>query len=128
MIMKETILLFNPPEKELLLKIETALFPLHIRLKKVNRKDYSQPLGVLAGMKDIPAADAAYEGPELPGTMFVFCFLTDARLNQVLAALRKCGAGPFPYKAILTPTNSTWTAPDCFDEIRREHETLHSRK
>lgn len=123
--MKETILLFNAPAKEDLLKIEMALFPLHIRLKMVSRENYSQPLGVLAGIKDIKPSEAQYDGPELPGTMFVFCFLSDSRLNQALAALRKCGAGPFPYKAILTPTNSTWTAPDCFDEIRREHEALH---
>lgn len=123
--MKETILLFNAPAKEDLLKIEMALFPLHIRLKKISSEDYSQPLGVLAGMKDMEPSEAQYDGPELPGTMFVFCFLSDSRLNQALAALRKCDAGPFPYKAILTPTNSTWTAPDCFDEIRREHEALH---
>ena len=110
--MKETILLFNAPAKEDLLKIEMALFPLHIRLKKISRKD-------------MEPSEARYDGPELPGTMFVFCFLSDSRLNQALAALRKSGAGPFPYKAILTPTNSTWTAPDCFDEIRREHEALH---
>lgn len=123
--MKETILLFNPTEKADLLKIEMALFPLRIRLKKIGKEDYSQPLGVLAGMKDIAPCEEQYDGPELPGTMFVFCFLSDSRLNQVLAALRRCGAGPFPYKAILTPTNSTWTAPDCFDEIRKEHEALH---
>lgn len=123
--MKETILLFNPTEKADLLKIEMALFPLRIRLKKIGKEDYSQPLGALAGMKDIAPCEEQYDGPELPGTMFVFCFLSDSRLNQVLAALRRCGAGPFPYKAILTPTNSTWTAPDCFDEIRKEHEALH---
>ena len=123
--MKETILLFNPPEKADLLKIEMALFPLRIRLKKIGKEDYSQPLGVLAGMKDIAPCEEQYDGPELPGTMFFFCFLSDSRLNQALAALRRCGAGPFPYKAILTPTNSTWTAPDCFDEIRKEHEALH---
>ena len=109
--MKETILLFNPPAKEELLKIETALFP----------------LGVLAGLKDMEPAEGVFEGEELPDTMFIFCFLSDSRLNQALAALRKCGAGPFPYKAILTPTNSTWTAPDCFSEIRLEHETLHKQ-
>ena len=123
--MKETILLFNAPAREELLKIETALFPLHIRLRKIKKEDYCQPLGVLAGIKEIPPAESKYEGPELPGTMFVFCFLSDSRLNKVLAALRRCGAGPFPYKAILAPTNSIWTAPDCFDEIRREHEALH---
>lgn len=126
--MKETILLFNPPEKKELLKIEMALFPLHIRLKLVQREDYSQSLGYLAGMKEIEPAAGAYDGDELAGTMFVFCFLSDSRLNQALAALRKCGAGPFPYKAILTPTNSTWTAPECFREIRQEHEALSAQK
>lgn len=123
--MKETILLFNPPEKEQLLKIEMALFPLHILLKRVALENYNQPLGVLAGIKDIKPAQGSYDGAELPGTMFVFCFLDDSRLNQALAALRKCGAGPFPYKAILTPTNSEWTAPECFAEIKREHEAMN---
>ena len=122
--MKETILLFNPPEKERLLKIEMALFPLHIRLKRVPMEEYNQPLGVLAGIKDMAPSEGVYEGGELPGTMFVFCFLDDSRLNQALAALRRTGAGPFPYKAILTPTNSSWIAPDCFEEIRKEHEAM----
>lgn len=122
--MKETILLFNAPEKQQLLKIEAALFPLHIRLKRVSRTEYNQPLGVLAGMKDTVPADGVYEGEELAGTMFVFCFLSEEHLNRALAALRHSGAGPFPYKAVLTPTNSSWTAPDCFNEIKKEHEAL----
>lgn len=122
--MKETVLLFNPPEKEQLLKIEMALFPLRVRLKRVSPEDYNQPLGVLAGIKDMAPAEGSYSGDELPGTLFVFCFLSDSRLNQVLAALRRSGAGPFPYKAVLTPTNSGWTAPQCFEEIRREHEAV----
>ena len=123
--MKETILLFNPPEKEKLLKIEMALFPLHVRLKKISPEQYNQPLGVLAGIKDMTPVEGVYSGGELPGTLFVFCFLEGNRLDQALAALRRCGAGPFPYNAVLTPTNSRWTAPDCFEEIRREHEAMH---
>ena len=123
--MKETILLFNPPEKDRLLKLEMALFPLRVRLKKVAPSEYNQPLGVLAGIKEMTPAEGTYDGPELPDTMLVFCFLDDSRLNQALAALRKSGAGSFPYKAILTPTNSEWTAPDCFAEIKREHEAMH---
>ena len=54
--MKETILLFHVPDKEKLLKIEMALFPLHVRLKHVKEEEYHQPLGVLAGIKDeVPA-------------------------------------------------------------------------
>lgn len=125
--MKETILLFNPPEKEQLLKIEMALFPLRVRLRRIALPEYNQPLGRLAGLKEYEQAAEPYAGEELPGTMFVFCFFSDGRLNQALAALRKCGAGPFPYKAVLTPTNSSWTAPDCFAEIKKEHEALSQK-
>ena len=49
--------------------------------------------------------------------MIVFAFFEDSRLNQALAALRKSGAGPLPYKAILTPTNQNWTPAECFDDV-----------
>ena len=122
--MKETILLFHVPDKDTLLKIEMALFPLHVRLRRVAKEDYNQPLGALAGIKDIPKLSESYEGEELDDTLFVFAFFTDARLNQALAALRKSGAGPFPYKAILTPTNQTWNAMQCFREIKDEREAI----
>ena len=122
--MKETILLFHVPDKDTLLKIEMALFPLHVRLRRVAKEDYNQPLGALAGIKDIPKLSESYEGEELNDTLFVFAFFTDARLNQALAALRKSGAGPFPYKAILTPTNQTWNAMQCFREIKEEREAI----
>ena len=51
--MKEMILLFNPPAKEQLLKIRSALLPLHIRIQLIKPEQYNQPLGYLAGMKDI---------------------------------------------------------------------------
>lgn len=124
--MKETILLFNVPDKEKLLKMEMALYPLHIRLKLVSQEDYNQSLGTLAGITKAAGAGevSAYDGAPLPGTMIVFAFFDDNKLNQALAALKKCGAGPFPYKAVLTPTNQLWTAPECFAEIKREHEQM----
>ena len=123
--MKETILLFHIPEKETLLKIEMALFPLHVRLNYIKQEDYHQPLGVLAGIKDAVPAEGIYSGGELPDTMIVFAFFDDNRLNQALAALRKSGAGPLPYRAILTPTNQFWTAHECFAEIKQEHEAMN---
>lgn len=123
--MKETILLFHIPDKQTLLKIEMALFPLRVRMKHVKQEDYHQPLGVLAGIKDAVPAEGTYRGGELPDTMIVFAFFEDKRLDQALAALRKSGAGPLPYKAILTPTNQFWTAHECFEEIRQEHEAMN---
>lgn len=125
--MKETILLFHAPDRNERLKIEMALFPLKVRLRKIEKEDYNHPLGYLAGIKDAIPASEPYQGDELPDTMFVFAFFNDSRLNQVLAALRNCGAGPFPYKAVLTPTNQFWTAPECFAEIKEEHEAMSGK-
>lgn len=122
--MKETILLFHVPDKNKLLKLEMALFPLHVKLKLIKPEEYSQPLGVLAGMPDAIPADEVYTGEELPDTMIVFAFFNDTRLNQALAALNKSSAGPLHYKAVLTPTNQYWTASECFAEISREHEAM----
>lgn len=122
--MREMILLFHLPDRAKRRMVEMALLPLKVRLKYVSYEEYNQPLGVLAGSKDLPAAPGVYEGEELSDAFFVFSSLNGSRLDQVLYALRRCGAGPFPYKAVLTPANQFWTAPQCFAEIKREHEKM----
>ena len=145
--MKETILLFNIQDRQKALKIEMALFPLHVRLRRIKPEDYGHTLGYLAGLKSAEtettmetsgtetngadtktpknAPNSSATLPELDSEMIVFAFFEDIRLNQALAALRKSGAGPLPYKAILTPTNQNWTPAECFEEIRREHEAMN---
>ncbi len=122
--MKETILLFNLPDKNTRRKLELALFPLKMRIRCIPKEQYCQPLGALAGITEVPSVESVYTGDELDDTMLVFAGLSDARLNQVLLAIRRSQSGPFPYKAILTPTNQFWTAPECFAEISKEHELM----
>lgn len=125
--MRETILLFQIPDKKIRLKIEMALFPLRTQVRYIREEDYHQPLGVLANIKDLAPAEGTYTGEPLPAPMLVFCGLSEQKLNQALAALRKSGAGPLPYKAVLTPTNQTWKPMDCFEELKREHEYMSSQ-
>ena len=80
--MKEMILLFNPPAKEQLLKIRSALLPLHIRIQLIKPEQYNQPLGYLAGMKDISPVEGNYAGEELPDTMFLFSSLSTQRARR----------------------------------------------
>ena len=117
--MNETLLLFHAPSRPELLKIQRALLPLHIRLRCISQKDYLQPLGFLAGMKKFSPTTEVYDGEELSAPLFLFCFFQNNRLDQALAALRRCGAGPFPYKAILTPTNCEWNVLTCFNEVKK---------
>lgn len=72
--MNETLLLFHAPSRPELLKIQRALLPLHIRLRCISQKDYLQPLGFLAGMKNFSPTTEVYDGEELSAPLFLFCF------------------------------------------------------
>ena len=51
--MKPTILLINFQDQQKLRKLKMALLPFKIRLKTVETQDYSQPIGYLAGVKEV---------------------------------------------------------------------------
>ncbi len=123
--MRETILVFGATQEELRLRLQKALMPLKVRLTFVRSEDYGQPLGRLAGLKDLPAGQDVDQEHEISDTMIVFAFLSDEKLGRALTALRGSGAGPLPYKAVLTDTNKFWTPAECLEEQRREHEQLN---
>ena len=51
--MKETILLYHFSDPERLSRVKRALLPLGMRLKAVKKEEYLQPIGYLAGVKEI---------------------------------------------------------------------------
>ena len=128
--MKEVILLFqfDKPKQQKLLR---CLLPLKIRVKTVEPQDYGKTLGYLAGIPEPESQETAEAEPEnmvLPGEMLVMAGLTSERIDQVLAAIRRSGIGPLPYKAVLTDTNRNWNAPTLLAELMREHESMRRRE
>ena len=87
--MRESILLFHISDKEVKKKVERALLPLRVRIRHIALKDYSQPLGVLAGLPDMTPSEEIYDGEELSDAMLVFCGLSNQKLDQALLALKK---------------------------------------
>jgi len=128
MIVRETVLLINFQNKKQLREMQMLLMAVKLRMRLVKREEYLQPIGVLAGMKEMEPADAVYTGEELEKEMLVFAGLTEEHLNQVLYLMRKGGAGPVDYKAILTDTNKNWTVPELYEELAREHEAVRKKK
>lgn len=51
--MRETVLLINFQDEKQLRDLKMILFTLKIRMKKVERKEYLQQIGFLAGLKDM---------------------------------------------------------------------------
>ena len=85
--MRESILLFHISDKEVKKKVERALLPLRVRIRHIALKDYSQPLGMLAGLPDMTPSEETYDGEELSDTMIVFCGLSSQKLDQALHPL-----------------------------------------
>lgn len=119
--MKETILLYHFTDQERLAKLKKALLPMGVRLRVVKKEDYLQPVGYLAGDKEVEPVEAVYDGVEFEREMMLMAGFSSSRVDAVLMALRKHGVGRVDYKAVLTPTNRYWDSVKLFGEIGREH-------
>lgn len=123
--MRETVLLINFKDKEQLRGLKVILLTLKIRIRMVEKKEYLQQIGCLAGINEMEEAGEAYGGEDLEKEMMVFVGIANQRLEQILHMMRKNGVKRVDYKAILTETNSAWTVPRLYEEIAKEHEQMH---
>ena len=122
--MRETVLLYHFTDEKRLGGVKRALIPMGYRLKIVDRKDYLQPLGYLAGIKEIAPSEEVYEGEDFDREMMVMCGFGPGRIDTLILALRKAGVGRVDLKAVLTPTNMSWTSVHLYHEISLEHEMM----
>ena len=136
--MKGRVIIFAPPEGEDGRKLKKALRRAGADVVAAVPDEYGAALGQFAGVRGIPAPELPEDirekavtalslrptYPELPDTLLVFAFLDGESLDRALEAVKNCGAGPFPYKAVLTPTNMTWSVYECFRQIKEEHEQM----
>ena len=113
--MKPTILLINFKDQQKLRKLKMALLPFKIRLKTVESQDYCQPIGYLAGLKEIGKVETVSTGilsalipqEQMEKEMLILAGITGNLFDQVLYTLRKAGT-PVDYKAVLTEHNQNW--------------------
>ena len=122
--MRETVLLINFQDAKQLREIKMILLSMKIKMKTVEKKDYLQKIGYLAGLKDMEAVQEVYDGEELEKKMMIFANLREAQLEQILYRIRKNGVKKVDYKAILTDTNKDWNVPQLYEELAGEHEKM----
>ena len=114
--MKPTILLINFQDQQKLRKLKMALLPFKLRIKTVEPQDYSQPIGYLAGVKEvsqvqIPSALIPQE--QMEKEMLILAGITGNLFDQVL------------YKAVLTEHNQNWNCMQLYKELEKEHNMYH---
>ena len=87
----------------------------------VNRRDYGQKIGTLAGISGFRKDGKAYLGPDFATEMLVFSGMLPEQMDTFLAEYKATGLPPVALKAIVTPHNVSWTADALFRELLKEH-------
>lgn len=87
----------------------------------VNRRDYGQKIGTLAGISGFRKDGKPYDGPDFAMEMLVFSGMLPTQVDTFLAEYKVTGLQPVALKAIVTPHNVSWTADALFRELMKEH-------
>lgn len=125
--MQKLVLAYNfSPERLQALKLACML--VKAQLKAVPQEALSQPLGYLAGVPGVEAADESYTGSEAQEEMLIFCGFGRPDLDRLLSAIRKGKLQKVDLKAALTPTNSLWSGLKLQQELAQEHAYMHGRQ
>lgn len=122
--MAATALLFNIKDENRVKEISRTLLPLRIRTKVITKDYYLEPIGYLAGMKNIESTEEVYQGDELEDEMLLMSGFTNSQVSQLLVAFRKKRIEKIDHKAILTPSNKLWNALELFQELKKEHDYM----
>ena len=149
--MSAVILLYGFEDREKLKRIQAAALSQKLRVRTAEEDEYELPVGFLAfsSREDARAQiallhlaaesaqpdDAGNAGSEERSgggesgrgrisELMVMAGLDNSQFGGFLAALRKFGAGPIPYKAVLTETNQHWNGYELYREICKEHERM----
>lgn len=107
--------------------LKSILVTMGVRIKNVERSEYSRPIGELAGIRKEEKEAESYEGEELPEEMMIMCGFTQSMIQELLIRIRRQRMAPVDLKAVLTPTNQNWNSLEIYEEIKKEHQMMHEK-
>ena len=95
-----------------------------IRIREVRPEQYLEPVGYLAGMKEVSSSGNVYEGQGFEDEMLVFRGFDGQSLPAFLKEMARNKVERVALKAVITPDNVGWTSIQLHEEIKKEHEAL----
>ena len=116
---REAVLLYLPDDAPDSESVRTALLVENIPFSELSAQQLT-----LTVQECFEGKDAVLPGKNAPEeAMAVFCNLNNARLDAALSALR----GLPLLKAVMTPTNRSWSMLSLYEELCREREAVRRR-
>lgn len=119
----ETVLMYNCNDEQWA-KLRQIFLMLRVRIRSVEADQYGLTLEDLLGRSE----EKAPVEEEFSDPMLVFCNLPHEKLDHLLTAMGRAGLPRIALKAMLTPTNRTWTSQQLWTELRREHEAIQAQR
>ena len=119
----ETVLMYNCSGEQWA-KLRQIFLMLRVRIRPVEADQYGLTLEELLGRSE----EKAPVEEEFFDPMLVFCNLPHEKLDHLLTAMGRAGLPRIALKAMLTPTNRTWTSQQLWTELRREHEAMQAQR
>ncbi len=98
-----------------------ALKEMGVEMKTAAEKEQQTALGVLCGMKGLPAPKAR---PAFSEPLLVMAYFDQPMTARLFALLREKGMEPPRLRAVLTPYNCRWSAAQLRDELLKEVRAL----
>ena len=126
---KPVLLLYDPLGSPWAPKLKQYCAIQGLRLRPVEASDLDRTVGVLAQGLAAPAVENAPEtpaekAPAIPEPLLIFCSLSNAQLDRLLAALRRIEVPRSVLKAVLTPGNANWPLSALYQELCQERQAM----
>ena len=119
----ETVLMYNCSGPEWA-KLRQIFLMLRVRIRPAEPEQYGLPLeALLAHSEEKRGVEETFTEP-----MLVFCGISGGKLDHLLTAMRRAGLPRIAFKAMLTPTNRTWSSQQLWTELRREHAAVQEQE
>lgn len=120
---KPALLLYDPIGSAWVPKLKQYCAIQGLRLRPVEASDLNRTVGAL--VQGLAPAEAPPGHPTaVPEPLLIFCSLSSAQLDRLLAALRRMEVPRSVLKAVLTPDNAAWTLSALYQELCRERQAM----
>lgn len=119
---KSALLLYDPLGSPWVPKLKQYCAVQGLRLRLVEKSDLNRTVGALA--QGLAPAGEVPAAPPVLEPMLIFCSLSNAQLDRLLAALRRMEVPRSVLKAVLTPDNAGWPLSALYQELCRERQAM----